>query len=392
MTESRRIAFVSARFPREGAAGGAETLLLSHARRLARAGRDVVFLATCATDHVSWRNELPPGERVVDGLRVRLFPVDSGRDEAAFLRAQAAVSRGRLTADREETWLKHHVHSTALYEHLASQDGRYDRIVAGPYLFGLTCRVAAAFPERTVLVPCLHDEPFARLAAVARMFREVRTVMFNSEPERALAETLYGAGGQRRLVVGMGMDDFASDGAAFRRSHRLDAPYLLYAGRREPGKGTPMLLDYFAAFVARTGRDLDLALAGSGSMDVPAEIAPRVRDLGFLSEQGKRDAMAGALVFCHPSRNESLGIVLLEAWLARSAALVHAGSEVLRHHCRRSGGGLWFAGYPEFEEALIRLMDAPALQRGLGEAGRRYVLAQYGWSAIEPKLHAALDA
>ena len=41
--------------------------------------------------------------------------------------------------------------------------------------------------------------------------------------------------------------------------------------------------------------------------------------------------MAGALAFCHPSVNESFGIVLLESWLARTPALVHAGSDVLQH-------------------------------------------------------------
>ena len=35
----------------------------------------------------------------------------------------------------------------------------YDRIVIGPYLFGLSYFASQAHPDRTYLVPCLHDEP-----------------------------------------------------------------------------------------------------------------------------------------------------------------------------------------------------------------------------------------
>jgi glycosyltransferase involved in cell wall biosynthesis len=392
MTVARRIAFVSPRFADGSTVGGAETLLRNQALQMARAGRDVEFLATCAVNHFTWRNELPPGERTVAGLRVTYFPVDDGRDAAAFLRAQQAISRGRATAGREETWLRHNVHSAALVEHLRAAGDRYDRVVVGPYLFGLTCRAAAVGPARTVLVPCLHDEPFARLAPVREMFRAVRTVMFNSAPERDLARRLYGTPGGGGFVVGMGLDDFSSDGPAFRTARGLDAPYLLYCGRREPGKGTPMLLDYLTAFRARTGRDVKLALTGSGAVAAPAEMAPHVRDFGVLPEREKRDAMAGALAFCHPSSNESLGIVALESWLAGTPALVNAGSVVLVDHCRRSRGGLWFGNYPEFEEALLRLMDDEPLRRALGAAGRAYVLAEYSWKRILPRLAEALDA
>jgi glycosyltransferase involved in cell wall biosynthesis len=102
--------------------------------------------------------------------------------------------------------------------------------------------------------------------------------------------------------------------------------------------------------------------------------------------------MAGALAFCHPSSNESLGIVALESWLAGTPALVNAGSVVLVDHCRRSRGGLWFGNYPEFEEALLRLMDDEPLRRALGAAGRAYVLAEYSWKRILPRLAEALDA
>ena len=102
--------------------------------------------------------------------------------------------------------------------------------------------------------------------------------------------------------------------------------------------------------------------------------------------------MAGAAVFCHPSINESLSIVLLESWLAGTPALVHARSPVLQWQCRQSGGGLWFRTYPEFEEELALLIDQPELRKTLGQAGKAYVQSAYAWPAVAQRLFAALDA
>jgi glycosyltransferase involved in cell wall biosynthesis len=223
------------------------------------------------------------------------------------------------------------------------------------------------------------------------MFRDAAGIMFNTDPERDLAMRLYGPAADRCSVVGMGLDPFDADPLAFARKRGLRAPYVIYSGRREPMKGTPMLLDYVNAFRARTGRDVKLVVTGSGRMDVPCELAPHVLDTGFLPEFDKREAMAGAIAFCHPSRNESLSIVLLESWLAGVPALVTAQSEVLRWQCERSNGGLWFRTYAEFEEELLLLMDNSEIRSRMAQAGREYVRREYAWQAVLDRLFAALD-
>jgi glycosyltransferase involved in cell wall biosynthesis len=393
MSGTPRLAFVSPRFPSGGNAGGAEVLLRALAVRATGLGYAVDFLTTCATNHFTWANDLPAGSRRIEGLDVHFFPVDGGRHIEAFLRVQEAICRGRpVSGADEETWFRNNVNSSALYAHLRSAAAAYDRIVAGPYLFSLTRFAAEAAPERTLMVPCLHDEPFARLSAVARLFGSVRGCLFNTEPERDLARRLYGALPRVHPVVGMGLEPFRADGAAFRARNGLTAPYLLYAGRREAMKGTPLLVDYFTAFARRQSLPLRLVLAGSGAVDIPPDVADRVLDVGFLSEQEKRDAMAGALAFCHPSTHESLSIVLLESWLAGTPALVHADGEVLRHQCARSGGGLWFRRYPEFEEQVLRLAGDPVLRNALAEAGRAFVNREYAWTAVERRLKEGLTA
>lgn len=393
MPRAERIAFIAPRFSEQATIGGAETLLKQLALRAVRDGREVHFLTTCASDHFTWANDRAPGTSSVDGLHVHYFPVDEDRDLETFLRVQQAISRDvPVTADEEEAWMRNNVNSQALYQHVREEGGQYDRIVAGPYLFGVIYYAALIHPDKTLLVPCLHDEPFARLKTMQRLFDEVSGFLFNTEPEQALAIRQFGDVASKGQVVGMGLEPFDADANAFAKRIGMDAPYVMYAGRREPLKGTPLIVDYMQAFRERTGQDVRLVFTGSGPIDAPDSLWPYIHDAGFVPEEVKREAMAGALAFMHPSVNESLGIVLLEAWLARTPALVHASGAVLRWQCRQSGGGLWFRHYPDFETALQWLIDQPDLRCRLGEAGRSYVEKVYSWPAVDQRLFAQLDA
>jgi len=389
-----RIAFVAPRLAVDGAVGGAETLLFNLAQLARDAGCDVTFLTTCARDHHTWENLLPPGETRHEGVRVIRFPVNTDRDIETFLRIQEAICTGTAVSDAdEELWLANSVNSRALEEHLRTNTAAYDRIVTGPYLFGLTVAAAAVAPERTLLVPCLHDEPFARVRRIARLFREVRGCIFNTEPERELAVRLFGAEltapGRSAEIVGFALEPFNCDPAGAARLG-VTAPYILYCGRRELLKGTPLLVDYWAAFRRITGRDIKLVLTGSGTVDVPNGLNAHLIDLGFVSEQAKHDLMAGAVAFCHASVNESLGIVLLESWLAGRPVLVHDRGVVLREQTRRARGGLWFRDYPEFQECLNLLLDQPELAAALGAGGREFTLREYAPAAVQARLLEAL--
>ncbi|MEI6563981.1 MAG: glycosyltransferase family 4 protein [bacterium] len=392
MATPPRIAFVSPRFSEGPTVGGAETLLRQLAERLVARGWQVDYLTTCARNHFTWENEIPKGEALIAGITVRYFPVDSGRDMDAFITLQNRISRqAEITRDEELVWQRNNVNSQALYQYLKTEGHRYDRIIMGPYLFALVYFASQIHPDKTLLLPCLHDESFAYLKTVREMFMYVAGWIFNTEPERDLAQRLYGLNLAHAHVVGMGIEEFKTDPVAFRKRHTLTAPYIIYSGRREPLKGTPVLLDYLDVFRERTGIDMRLVLTGSGPYDPPSRLIPHILDLGFVSEKEKHDAMAGAVAFCHPSVNESFSIVILESWLAGTPVLVHAAGDVMPYHCRKSNGGLWFRNYPEFEESLSLLLAKPALRNAMGEAGLRYVRREYAWKTVESRLLAALS-
>jgi glycosyltransferase involved in cell wall biosynthesis len=83
-----------------------------------------------------------------------------------------------------------------------------------------------------------------------------------------------------------------------------------------------------------------------------------------------------------PSYFESFSLVLVEGWAQRRPALVNGRCAVLLGQARRSGGGLPYRGYAEFEAALDMLRADPELRRALGDRGRAYVEQRYRWDAV----------
>ena len=89
---------------------------------------------------------------------------------------------------------------------------------------------------------------------------------------------------------------------------------------------------------------------------------------GIVDEADKWDIVRDATVSVSPSALESFSLVVLEAWVERVPVVVNATCDPTREHCERSGGGLWFGSYREFESVLDRLLADPALRRQAGRA------------------------
>ena len=58
----------------------------------------------------------------------------------------------------------------------------------------------------------------------------------------------------------------------------------------------------------------------------------------------------------------------------------------------RSGGGIPYRGYAEFEAAVDLLLDEPTLAASLGARGRAFVEAEYGWDRVLPRYERVLRA
>lgn len=376
--EPLRFAIVVPRFG-EWVSGGAELFGRWLAERLAGAGHSVEVFTTCAKDHRSWANELPAGVERHGDITVRRFEART-RDPGIFGELDLAIHKGYpLSADEEVLWLRHGVSSDEMEIEIGQRGGSYDVLLCLPYLFGTTYFAYQASPNNAVVIPCLHDEPYSHLDFVRGMFEGCRGLLFNSPAEEALA---------RRITPGLAPSGVVGVGVEMPRSRvpKASPPSMLYVGRREAGKNSPLLTDYFIRYKGRRPGALRLVFGGSGDpipdrSDV-VEVTPRWSD---------DSTYRAATLYCQPSVNESFSIVLLQAWLAEVPAIVHGNCAVTRDHCERSNAGLWFSSYAEFEEVVDLLMSSEGLRRTLGRNGRAYVEREYSWAAVMERFSAVME-
>ena len=164
----------------------------------------------------------------------------------------------------------------------------------------------------------------------------------------------------------------------------------MYAGRADLSKNIPLLLGYLREYWARRGTPLTLIRTGRDPMELPPALGRIVLDLGDVSVQERQDAYAAADLFVHPSVHESFSIVLMEAWLQGTPALVHADCAVTRQAAEASGGGLAFRDFGEFAAALDMLLADAELRADMGRRGREFVLATCDWADVARRTVAAI--
>ncbi len=391
-----KLAFVPPRFG-PGVLGGSEALMREAALGLAARGHDVEVVTTCALDHYSWANVLAEGTREENGVLVRRSPVVRHPSRAA-LKAQLSIEAGRAPdLDDQVSWLGFQFSAPGVFEHLLRFGEAYDAIVFSPYLLWTTSVCVPFVAERAVVVPCLHDETYARLDILRPVLSEPALVWFLSSPEHALAHRL-GPVARYHSVTGAGVPvPSAYDPQGFRERHGLCRPFVLYAGRQEEGKNTSWMLEAFVAAVRQGHLDLDLVVLGRGQVAGAARSgsgasAGRVVDLGFVPDHERDSAFAAATAYVQPSRMESFSRTVMEAWLAGTPVIAFDQSDVVAWHCRRSGGGITFSDQAGLAEGLSLVASRPDLAAEMAAAGRRYVIENYTWPTVLDRMEASLGA
>lgn len=385
-----RVAFVPLRYGPQ-IVGGSEALTREIAMGLSGRGWNVEVLTTRVVNHLTWENELPEGESPEDGLTVRRFSTVHHWSKPG-LRAQRLIQDGTMPAvDDQWTWVSWRITVPDLFHHLLRYGPTYDAVVFSPYMFWNATACLSAVAPNAVSMPCLHDESYARMEVMRPVLAAPRSVWFLSEPEHQLAHRL-GPVAERHTVTGAGVHaPERYDPEGFRARHRIANPFLLYAGRREKDKGWGWLLDAFLT-ATRAGMDgVDLVTFGHGEVDPPPEIAHRVIDLGFVSEEDRNDAFAAAFAYVQPSRMESFSRTIMESWLAGTPVLAIEGSEVVGWHCRRSGGGMVFGDGEDLARRVAELRADPSRAEEMAGRGRQYVLHEYSWPAVLDRIEADLS-
>ncbi len=384
-----RLCFVIQRYGLE-VAGGSELHCRWLAGRLAKS-HDVEVVTTTALDYIEWKNHYPRGATAVDGIRVTRYPVAKPRSERRFALIQDLVFHEEHSSDDERAWVEENGPRSP--ELVAALPGmrHVDLFVFYSYRYYQSFFGLPTVADRAVLVPTAEEDPAIELSIFGELFRKPRGIIYLTPEERALVQGVSGNTSVPDVVVGSGINVAPGwEKAEVRGRFALPGRYLLYVGRIDRNKGADRLFTYYRRLADEWPDLPPLLLVGKPVLEIPRH--PKIRHLGYVSEEEKFALISGCDALLMPSAFESLSVIVLEAWAMGRPVLVNAACRVLEGQCVRSGGGLFYRGYSEFACALRLLCEDAVLRGRLGGAGRSYVMREYDWSVVESRASAFLTA
>ncbi|HSM58163.1 MAG TPA: glycosyltransferase family 4 protein [Candidatus Sulfomarinibacteraceae bacterium] len=198
---------------------------------------------------------------------------------------------------------------------------------------------------------------------------------------------------RRAVVIGGGVDEppRVDDAPGVLHRHELQKPFVLFLGRVNYDKGAV----HAAAAVTRlrlesAHQTLTLALAGHVMPEfkeymaqLPPQAQEGLRLLGVVDENAKHALLQEASMLLLPSRADSLGIVLLEAW-QHSTPVVGARAGGIPGVIDDEENGLLvpFGDEEALAAAVRRLLEDEPLRRRLGRCGQRKVRQSYTWEQV----------
>ena len=392
----------------DGLIGGAEQQSNELVKRLAARGIPVEVLTTCSRSFdADWgTNAYAQGvESLGDSLTVRRFRVDR-RDRRQFARVADGLTskptrglkRGvnALTASEEQAFVEHNIRSSRLTAFLQLHGADYRAVLFIPYLYGTTLDGLPLVADRAFLQPCLHDEGYAYVGAVAKLFYSAAGLFFNSAGEFELAQRLYGPGIiDKSTVVGEGV-------SVARPSRDIDRvgdlrlreePYLLYLGRQEVAKNVNLLVAAYEGYRhSHFNSRLKLVLAGDRRSSF-AHSSLGVIDAGRVSEDEKNALLEHCTAFVQPSTNESFSRAMYEAWMYGRPVVANAGCSVTADPVARCDGGWIAASRADWEQVFSEIeASSEAELAARGERGRAYAVSVASWDEVTQRYVAAFDA
>jgi glycosyltransferase involved in cell wall biosynthesis len=218
-----------------------------------------------------------------------------------------------------------------------------------------------------------------------RVLRDARAVIFTSEEERRLARESFWLYSANEAVLPYGTREPPQDGQRLKNTFLSAHPGLrdkrvwLFLGRIHKKKGCDLLIDGFARVAAADSR-LRLIVAGPdqtgwlATLKAQAErrgIAGRIIWPGMLEGDLKWGAFYASEVFILPSRQENLGIAVIEALGCGRPVLISDKINIW-HEIEADAAGLVGSDTVEGTADLLRRWMAlfPVEARAMGERAR----------------------
>ena len=250
-------------------------------------------------------------------------------------------------------------------------------------------------PARAPVVVSVHDLTFLHRPdlvmddthavgpALRTLLDRGATVHVISDFVGAEVRDAFGLPPERVVRVYPGIADTAGGSAAAGRALAGFDRYVLALGQLEPRKNLPTLVRAFD----RMGGDPDLALIVAGpdgwARDEffeavgAARHRDRIRWLGYVSDEQRRDLLAGATVFAYPSLYEGFGLPPLEA-MAAGVPVVAANRGAIPEIAGDAALLVDPTDADELAAGIITLADDDTRCRAFVAAGRERA-ARFDW-------------
>jgi glycosyltransferase involved in cell wall biosynthesis len=237
-----------------------------------------------------------------------------------------------------------------------------------------------------VIVPMLHEhDPHWDVGSVAAALKLADAVVAMTEFEIQRLVESYAVPREKIFLGSVGIDAVPVTG------DRPRGPRVAFLGRKTRSKGLDCLIDAMG-LVWRDMPDAELYLAGvrvpeTQLLDekiaaLPHHLRSKVHDLGVVDSEEKADLLRSARCLVLPSRTESFGMVILDAWVHATPVVVW-DLPLFRSIVEQRVDGLLAEpiGAAGLAKAIVQLLADPALAKRLGEAGRDKAILQFSWGA-----------
>jgi glycosyltransferase involved in cell wall biosynthesis len=250
----------------------------------------------------------------------------------------------------------------------------------------LSARRQVCFP--LVMVPMLHEhDPNWNYESMKRALVLADAVIAMTSFEVERLTSAYEVPRPNVFLASVGVDIHL--GAKDSMPRR---PRIAFVGRKARSKGLIELIDAMC-HVWKSRPDAELVLAGirlpeTAEIDakidsLPPSFRQKVTDVGQINNDEKSKLLQSSCCLVLPSRSESFGMVILEAWAVGTPAIVW-DLPVFRGIVTQEENGLLadpYGGPTALASRILQLLNDPETAARMGESGRRDA-KKYSWDEV----------
>ncbi|UML85029.1 glycosyltransferase family 4 protein [Leptospira interrogans] len=409
--------------------GGSEKLIFQFVELLA-SDFEITVLTTRSLDYISWKNSIPiqskdlfqdgsnPSKQIHfekrssslgGSYKILQFTVEKQRNIDRFNRISKKILEKPSLQNKENVnyWLQEQgPYVPELIQFIEFRKSEYDIFFFVSYLYYPLVFGLPLVEEKSIVIPTFHDEAPAYLPIYKEVLTDRSSYSFNTPEELEVFRNILGFKPTIYSITGMNLNfdrwsNFKENSNFLENSETVhssikskspnsseNSPFLLYVGRVDQGKGFLEMVEWFLEWKTKSYFLHTLKIAGKIVSKIPKKILenPNVEFLGFVEENTKLNLIENCSCLINSSPLESFSIVLMEVWLKEKPVLVNAKSDVLKGHCLRSNGGLFYSDRKSFFAALNFILDHPIESIEMGKNGKKYVEQNFNPKIVKDKL------